>query len=257
MTQSTIFLHSNGPAMPNRSKAPVVTIGLHPKLRKWLKFPARPAVGSLRAYGIGAYSGSSGCGKDRKGARLAMGLVGISGREHVTGWAASERVRARESGLPQLKAVNWNLSAPQLYEGGCARRGHVAKNGPLVVLTDSTPAVRRPTNSSSATPRANTRSGGTTTRRYRRPQFDTLYQSMMSYAQGHELFVQDLFGGADPIHRVGVRVVTEYAWHSLFIQHLLIEPNAGQRAISRPNSPSSICPASWPIRKSMAAKRAR
>ena len=32
--------------------------------------------------------------------------------------------------------------------------------------------------------------------------FDTLYQSMMSYAQGHELFVQDLFGGADPTHRV-------------------------------------------------------
>ena len=59
--------------------------------------------------------------------------------------------------------------------------------------------------------------------------FEALYQSMMSYAQGRELFVQDLFGGADPVHRLPVRIVTEYAWHSLFIQHLLIEPTAAEQ----------------------------
>ena len=36
------------------------------------------------------------------------------------------------------------------------------------------------------------------------------------------VFVQDLFGGADPLHRLPVRVITERAWHALFIQHLLI-----------------------------------
>jgi phosphoenolpyruvate carboxykinase (ATP) len=30
------------------------------------------------------------------------------------------------------------------------------------------------------------------------------------------------------VHRLPVRVVTELAWHSLFIQHLLIEPEAGE-----------------------------
>jgi phosphoenolpyruvate carboxykinase (ATP) len=59
--------------------------------------------------------------------------------------------------------------------------------------------------------------------------YDALYADMMAHAEGHELFVQDLFGGADPAHRLSVRVVTEYAWHSLFIQHLLIEPTAAER----------------------------
>ncbi len=39
-------------------------------------------------------------------------------------------------------------------------------------------------------------------------------------------FVQDLFGGADKTHRLPTRVLTELAWHSLFIQNLLIEPEA-------------------------------
>jgi hypothetical protein len=52
---------------------------------------------------------------------------------------------------------------------------------------------------------------------------------MITYAQGRELFAQDLYGGADQTHRLPVRVVTEFAWHSLFIQHLLIERSSGDR----------------------------
>src|ERR1700682_2237740 len=41
-----------------------------------------------------------------------------------------------QQGFRNLKAVYWNLTAPQLYEIAVARReGHVAKDGPLVVLT--------------------------------------------------------------------------------------------------------------------------
>ena len=40
------------------------------------------------------------------------------------------------------------------------------------------------------------------------------------------LFVQDLFGGSQPEHRVNVRVITEFAWHSLFIRTLLVRPEA-------------------------------
>jgi hypothetical protein len=36
--------------------------------------------------------------------------------------------------------------------------------------------------------------------------------------------VQDLYAGADPAHRLDVRVVTELAWHGLFIRHLLRRP---------------------------------
>ena len=39
------------------------------------------------------------------------------------------------------------------------------------------------------------------------------------------LYVQDLFGGSQPEHRVQVRVITELAWHSLFIRTLLVRPD--------------------------------
>ncbi len=133
-------------------------------------------------------------------------------------------------GFRNLKAVHWNLTAPALYEMSVARNeGRVAKNGPLVVLTGqhtgrsaSDKFIVRDSASESQVWWENNKP-------MTQAAFDALFHSMMSYAQGHDLFVQDLFGGADPTHRVGVRVVTEFAWHSLFIQHLLIEPNASQR----------------------------
>ena len=54
--------------------------------------------------------------------------------------------------------------------------------------------------------------------------FNELHKDMLKHIQGKDLFVQDLYGGADPKYRIGVRVITEYSWHSLFIRHLLIRP---------------------------------
>ena len=54
--------------------------------------------------------------------------------------------------------------------------------------------------------------------------FDQLYADMLAHMQGRDYFVQDLYAGADPIHRVDLRMVTELAWHGLFIRHLLRRP---------------------------------
>jgi phosphoenolpyruvate carboxykinase (ATP) len=56
--------------------------------------------------------------------------------------------------------------------------------------------------------------------------FDRLYGDMIAHMRGRDFFVQDLFAGADPEHRLDVRVVTELAWHGLFIRHLLRRPRA-------------------------------
>ena len=40
--------------------------------------------------------------------------------------------------------------------------------------------------------------------------FDALYRRHDGVAEGRELFAKDLFGGADPTHRIKVRIVTEY-----------------------------------------------
>ena len=45
-----------------------------------------------------------------------------------------------------------------------------------------------------------------------------------------ELFVADLFGGSQAEYRVNVRVVTQLAWHSLFVRTLLVRPTAEELA---------------------------
>src|SRR5439155_17209208 len=52
--------------------------------------------------------------------------------------------------------------------------------------------------------------------------FDALQRDFLASLHGAALFVQDCFAGADPAHRLAVRVVTEYAWHSLFARNLFI-----------------------------------
>ena len=47
-----------------------------------------------------------------------------------------------------------------------------------------------------------------------------------AYLQGREVFVQDLYAGADPEYRLPVRIVTQHAWHNLFAQNMFIRPAA-------------------------------
>jgi phosphoenolpyruvate carboxykinase (ATP) len=54
--------------------------------------------------------------------------------------------------------------------------------------------------------------------------FDRLLNDFLELAKLKELFVQDLFAGADATHRLPCRIITEYAWHALFIRHLLRRP---------------------------------
>ncbi len=56
--------------------------------------------------------------------------------------------------------------------------------------------------------------------------FDVLWADVKAHLTRQDVYTQDLFGGADPDHRLPVTVVTEFAWHSLFIRHLLRRPTA-------------------------------
>ncbi len=49
-----------------------------------------------------------------------------------------------------------------------------------------------------------------------------------------ELFVQDLFCGADPQYRLPVQVINEYAWHNLFVRQLFIRPTAEELRTHKP-----------------------
>ena len=54
--------------------------------------------------------------------------------------------------------------------------------------------------------------------------FDALHNDMLEHMKGRDYFVQDLIGGSDPTVSINVRMVTELAWHNLFIRHLLRRP---------------------------------
>ena len=64
--------------------------------------------------------------------------------------------------------------------------------------------------------------------------FQTLYDDFIAHAAGLDLFVQDLIGGADERLQLPSRIITEYAWHSLFIRNLLIRPEQEALAAFEP-----------------------
>ena len=65
---------------------------------------------------------------------------------------------------------------------------------------------------------------------YNRPfaadKFEVLYDRMLGFMQGRDVFVQDVYGGADEDYRLPVRIVTELAWHSHFVRNMFILPQS-------------------------------
>ena len=64
--------------------------------------------------------------------------------------------------------------------------------------------------------------------------FDALYERVLDYLAGKELFVQDLYCGADPNYRLPVQFINEYAWHNLFVRQLFIRPTAEELKSHKP-----------------------
>ena len=52
--------------------------------------------------------------------------------------------------------------------------------------------------------------------------FDALRREMAAFAGGRDLFVFEGYGGADPAYRLPIRIITQYAWHSLFAHQLFV-----------------------------------
>jgi phosphoenolpyruvate carboxykinase (ATP) len=65
---------------------------------------------------------------------------------------------------------------------------------------------------------------------YNRPfepgKFDQLYARLLGFLQGRDVFVQDVYAGADVNYRLPVRIVTELAWHSHFVRNMFILPES-------------------------------
>ena len=127
-------------------------------------------------------------------------------------------------GLTNLRQVYWNLTSEALYEEIIFRNeARLTQMGPIVAYTGKHTGR-------SASDKAIVREPSTEEHvwwgQYNRPfstdKFDDLYNRMQGFMQGRDLFVQDCYIGADPEFRMPVRIITEYAWHSLFVRNMFL-----------------------------------
>ncbi len=128
-------------------------------------------------------------------------------------------------------SVHRNLGTGALVELAIKRgEGMLSKDGALVVATGA--HTGRSANDKFTVKDAETAETvwwGKSNKPMEPAHFAALKEDFLSaLAEKDILFEQELFGGSQPEYRVKVRVVTEFAWHSLFIRTLLVRPTAAE-----------------------------
>jgi phosphoenolpyruvate carboxykinase (ATP) len=131
-------------------------------------------------------------------------------------------------GLTNLNTVYWNLPTEALYEEIAFRgEGRISKHGPIIVNTGKHTGrsasdkfiVKEPSTDEKVW-------WGEYNRPFSEAKFDDVFGRMQGFLQGRDVFVQDCFAGADPEYRLPIRIITEKAWHSMFVRNMFILPTS-------------------------------
>ena len=143
----------------------------------------------------------------------------------------------RTHGLMNLGPVHEQLSPALWIELALARKeGVLASNGAFVANTvpytgraaKDKYLVRRPASQASI-------AFGPVNQPMDPGNFERLWERAKSYFQRREVFIHDGWACADPAHRVGVRVISENAWHVFFAQCLLRRVRPDEYASFKPD----------------------
>ncbi|MFN2400094.1 MAG: phosphoenolpyruvate carboxykinase (ATP) [Gemmatimonadaceae bacterium] len=141
-------------------------------------------------------------------------------------------------GLRPSGKIHWNLVAPQLMQAAIRRNeGELADMGPFV--GDTVPHTGRSPNDKYVVQEPSSEKEvwwGKVNQPFAPEKFDTLLVDVQKYLNGlPELFVQDLYAGADAKNRVRVRFVCPNAWHAMFARNMFIRPEVSQLGAFTPN----------------------
>ena len=134
-------------------------------------------------------------------------------------------------GIDTTGRVYRNPTTALLYSHALARGdGRLAEGGPLVVdtgaFTGRSPKDKFLVDEPSSTDRI---WWGEVNQKLAESSFDGLREKVSAQlAAASALYVVDAWAGADPAHRLGVRVVTAHPYHALFAQTMFIDPAAGE-----------------------------
>jgi len=144
----------------------------------------------------------------------------------------AEAARALASG----PRVHTNMQVAQLVETALARgEARLAANGALVATTGARTG-RSPKDK--FTVDDNTTHSLVDWGKVNKPissgRFEALLERVTAHLRERDLFVQDLYCGADATYRLPIRVIAEYAWHALFVRQLFVRPEPAQLATHSP-----------------------
>ena len=129
-------------------------------------------------------------------------------------------------GITPKEEVFWDLPTPVLVEHALAKGlGFMAHKGAIVV--DTVPYTGRSPKDKFVVyeaPYDEEIWWGDVNHPIDRSTYDALYARVADYLGERDIYVQDLYAGADPKQRLAVRTITETPWHAHFARNMFILP---------------------------------
>ncbi|MDF2703766.1 MAG: Phosphoenolpyruvate carboxykinase, partial [Rubrobacteraceae bacterium] len=141
-------------------------------------------------------------------------------------------------GLSDLRSVRENLSPARLVEESVRREeATLSDSGALVALTGErtgrSPADRFIVENAATRDKVD---WGAVNKPFPSDDFGRILDKAAEYIKGlDEVFVVDAYAGADPRYRLNVQIVTEWAWHALFVRQLFRRPSPEKLESFEPN----------------------
>jgi phosphoenolpyruvate carboxykinase (ATP) len=126
--------------------------------------------------------------------------------------------------------VHWNYTPAEIYEEILSRKEGVMTDTGAIMVDTSAFTGRAPKDKyivkDSKT--ENTVWWGPINQPIETSVFDAVEEEMRKYLYDKELYVRDVFAGADPKHRIAVRCVNTRAWQSLFVNNMFLRPTKNE-----------------------------
>jgi len=152
--------------------------------------------------------------------------------------ARESSIGLSKQGLTPRGEVHWNLIAPELFQAAARRsEGEFADMGPFVAVT--TPHTGRSPNDKFVVKESSSEKDvdwGKVNQPLTSEKYQLLLEDVRKYLnESAELFVEDLYCGADPSYRLSVRYVSPNAWHMAFVRNMFIRPELSDLPTFDPN----------------------
>lgn len=132
----------------------------------------------------------------------------------------------KKIGVNKSKRIHYNLPISQLTEMSINRKeSFLANNGALVVNTGKFTG-RSPKDKFTVNQNPSNKNiwWGEINQKLSPKNWNIIKKKVANYLNNKEIFIFDGYVGNDKKHRIPVRVISEFAWHSLFCRTLLVRP---------------------------------